>query len=213
MSDFENLVRIARGQEQNHVEEEEAQPSAARQMDPETLERERIREQNPRYLAEKERIGMVEMEKNDSPFQHPCQNERNTMTLVSIDKCHEIDIEFDRKHHTAMVNLIRVEPSKKDSFLQLLHSVTACLREEKIEKVYQYVVISDWELSMSKIPEFKHVRTVTESDLPMPYVIVESSVDGTLVGIAKALGMNIVSHLDSTNGKDCESDCEDLDKA
>jgi hypothetical protein len=202
MSEFNSLVKISRAQKEYQYEEVETEPVPTTDRDPELLENERIREKDPRYLAEKERIASINMEKNDSPFQHPCQNEKNTMTLVSIDKNHEIDVEIDRINRTAFINLIRVEPTARESFVKLLHVVNTYLREEKIKKVYHNVILSDWETVISKFEEFKLVRKIEGDLTPFPFVIVEMEVKDVTAGIIKAMGMNVDSHLDP----------EDLDK-
>jgi hypothetical protein len=197
MSDFEKLINIARGQEEDRRDEVDGNIVPPRSdPNPELLASERVREQDPRYLAEKERLSTIDMDKKKSPFQHPCQNEKNTVTLVSIDKNHEIDIEFNRHNMTAMINLIRVEPSMRGSFVELLHAVHAYLKEERIEKVYQNIVFSDWEMVISKFKEFTLVKVIENNISQFPFAIVEMDAKDLVVGISKALGMNIDSHLD-----------------
>lgn len=171
-------------------------------VDSQLLEDEIFREQDPLYLAEKERLAIIAQQNIESPFLHPCQNVNNTVTLVSVDKYHEIDIEFNRQNRTAMLNIIRVDSKNRDSFIQLLHTVHSYLQEEKIEKVYQNIVISDWDTHLSKFDEFSFVRLVNSKISIFPFVIVETNVKDIVSGISKAMGMNVNSHQDS----------EDLDK-
>lgn len=230
MSNFDNLVKIALNQRNNHDDDNDNNGSITpidetlsnnennitkEPMKAELLEAEKIMEQNPRYLAEKEKLATIAQEKEASPFLHPCQNINNTVTLVSSDKAHEIDIEFDKNNSTAMINLIRVDPSNPESFDKLIHTVHSYLTEEKITKVYQYIVLSDWECNLSSIDEFKFVRMVDDKLSMYPFVIIETATNDIIKGISKALGMNVKSHLDRIDNSSDENDdkYEDLDES
>jgi len=212
MSDFKLLVKTARQQKplhfevsHDHFDDVVKEPEHVDQQDPNydaILEMERIREQNPRYLAEKERLRTIEMDKAGSPFQHPCQNGQNTITLVSENKEHEIDIEIDSRNNTALINFVRIDSSQRDSFTKLLTVVREYLREFSVEKIYQNIIVSDWETVISKHEEFKLVRIVNpvhdEGMMTFGFAIVEMAADDLVTGISKAMGMDITSHLDTS---------------
>lgn len=157
------------------------------------LEEEKIREQNPSYLAEKERILMNKLIEEDSPFYHPCQNPENTVTLLSGDKCHEIDIEIDKTNLTALLNIIKIDSSERESFISLLYSITTFLNTESIKKVYQHVMPSDWDMRLKDINEIRLTRRVKSS---IEFVIVEMDTSDIVKAISTAMGMDIDSHLD-----------------
>lgn len=216
MSDFDKLIDIARNQSTSDLNFEEKLndfvakhtaeywPSDSTPMttqSKEELEAEKLREENPIYLAEKERIAMMRLDE-ESPYQHPCQNEKNTVTLVSTDKQHEIDIEFDRQNKEAMINIIRVEPKMKQSFVQLLHVVQSYLVSEEITKVFQNTIIPDWEMIAQNAGEYFRLTRIVDSNPLFSFAIIEIDTQDVVQGIAKAMAMDTVSHLDkSENAK------------
>jgi hypothetical protein len=163
------------------------------------LEQEKIREQNPVYLAEKERVLMKKMVEDDSPFNHPCQNPSNTVTLLSNNKCHEIDIELDKSNSTALLNIINIDSSKRESFINLLYSVTTFLNTESIKKIYQNVMLSDWDMRLKKIEKNRFVKKVKSNidrSVCYEFVIMETNTSDIVETISTAMGMSIDSHLD-----------------
>jgi hypothetical protein len=155
---------------------------------------EAIREQNPRYLAEKERMLMQQLDVNGSTFNHPCQNEQNTLTLLSSDKMHEVDIEFDYINESVLLNFIRVDAAHSKTFSDLMKSVKGFLIQEGIKTVYQYVLTSDWDMRLSHVSGFTFVRLVTDPGIP--YVVTKTDTADIINAVCTAFGMDMTSHLD-----------------
>ena len=162
--------------------------------DEEIRREEAVREQNPRYLAEKERMLMQQLYADDSTFNHPCQNEQNTLTLLSSDKMHEVDIEFDYIDESVLLNFIRVDAAHSKTFTDLMKSVKGFLIQEGIKTVYQYVLTSDWDTRLSRVPGFTFVRLVT--GFGIQYVVIKTDTGNIINAVCTAFGMDTASHLD-----------------
>jgi hypothetical protein len=203
MTDFDNFVSAmtdAHNQDFQQTSDWNNQEEISEEEYQRLIEIEKIREQNPQYLAEKERIAMQRLVEDDySPYNHPCQNDKNTVSLVSSDKAHEIDIEFDRENKTALLNIINVDPIHRTSFVQLLFAVQKYLKNESIEKAYQNVMESDWDLRLSTIDGFHLVRKVESNAVQHGFVIVETDTVDVVTAIGTAMGMDVDSHLDETD--------------
>ena len=135
----------------------------------------------------------------DSPFNHPCQNPENTVTLLSSDKAHEIDIEFDVSDSTALLNIINMDSSKRKSFIDLLNSTVSFLKTKSINKVYQNVVLTDWDTRLKEIKGFRFVKKVKPDirrSLFDEFLIVEMNTSDIVKTISTAMGMDVDSHLD-----------------
>lgn len=155
---------------------------------------EAAREQNPRYLAEKERMLMQQLDADGSIFNHPCQNEQNTLTLLSSDKMHEVDIEFDYVDESVLLNFISVDAAHSKTFRDLMKSVKGFLIQEGIKTVYQYVLTSDWDMRLSHVPGFTFVRLVT--GFGIQYVVIKTDTADIINAVCAAFGMDTASHLD-----------------
>lgn len=178
------------------------------------LKIEQEREKDPVYLAEKEIMLMKKLEREKSVYNHPCQNENNTVTLVSSDKLHEVDIEYNNgkdngnnngnndidSSQDVLLNFIKIEPSASKTFREFMKSVYAELKKDNITNIYQCVTVSDWEFRLSEIEGFelvKHVKNALEEE----YILVKTDIESLVDTIIEAFGMNVESHLDKDGTK------------
>lgn len=159
------------------------------------LKIEQEREKDPLYLAEKEIMLMKKMEREKSVYNHPCQNENNTVTLVSADKLHEVDIEYydTDSSREVLLNFIKIEPGASKTFRDFMRSIYTELKKDNIRDVYQCVTISDWEFRLSGVKGFefvRHVKNISE------HIIIKTDIESLVDTIIEAFGMDVTSHLD-----------------
>lgn len=174
------------------------------------LKIEQEREKDPVYLAEKEIMLMKKLEREKSVYNHPCQNENNTVTLVSSDKLHEVDIEYNNENNNGnndidssqdvLLNFIKIEPSASKTFREFMKSVYAELKKDNITNIYQCVTVSDWEFRLSEIEGFELVKHVKNA-LQEEYILVKTDIESLVDTIIEAFGMNVESHLDKDGTK------------
>lgn len=158
------------------------------QLKTDRLRLEKMLERDPHYLETKERILIQKMADEDSPFFHPCQNSNNTMTLLSGDKKHEIEVEFSEKDSTAHINILRIDPVEAKSFIDLLHVIVGYMNDRLIQTVYQSIIPIDWTERLSKIDGFRLISQV--DDEVNPFIMVATDVKSFIRCVTIAMGFD-----------------------
>lgn len=122
----------------------------------------------------------------------------NTITLLSIDKAHEVDIEFgnDVDPNSALLNIIKVDPSKPLTFIELLKAIVLTLNKEEVCTVYQNVSIDDYKDRLEKIELFNLVKFIepqsySRLDSNQSFAIVKTRTSDLIEAIKTAMGLNL----------------------
>ena len=149
---------------------------------------EEVLEHHPQYLRYKEEMIARKMAEEDSEFYHPCQNQDNTMTLLSADKKHEIDVEIRTEDSTALINIIKVDHADTKSFIDLLNTVSRLMQDRSVKTVYQYVMPIDWETRLKDIEGFDLVNQ--KNGIMGSFITVSTSIETFVDSIVQAMGFN-----------------------